>query len=211
MKLIYGFALLALAGLSRSQPIPFYAGNPIVSATGLSCEQSGLVTDARVYEQFTIPVASSYNQIYGNFMITPGYTVTQAYWEIRVGVSPGNGGILIIAGISPVTISLGPTILAGNYPFQPLMGTGMSFKATTKVLVNTGGFVLAPGTYQFTLVPMSGGNVGRCYSLSTNGAGGVGNGVGDGISYYDSSFWGYSWLDAQTAFGGPKDFSLGIG
>jgi hypothetical protein len=60
---------------------------------------------ALVFDDFGLPQTSTLQSIWGNFGLvqTVDYFIpTEAYCEIRSGVSAGNGGTLLFSGILPV-------------------------------------------------------------------------------------------------------------
>lgn len=101
-KPIHLFAcLLVLAGVAlpvRADLILFYGGdidpnNP--NADALSNERNTSVTQSSIYQNFIVPVGQTWtiDRLWSNDLMNT--TVSAADWEIRSGVSEGNGGTLI--------------------------------------------------------------------------------------------------------------------
>jgi hypothetical protein len=66
---------------------------------GLASERNTQVSDARTYEDFSLP--SGYNQVtglLGQFYLSAVLVNAPVYWEIRQGVAAGTGGTLIASG-----------------------------------------------------------------------------------------------------------------
>lgn len=209
MRRVFLATLAMATGLAQAQV--FYAGDPFTTFSnqftlGLSSEQNTLVTDSKVYERFTITTTTVMSGAFGHFILN-GFTPATAYFELRTGMSNNNCGTLIAASISTVSIGNGPFVLGGFYPFTPVSG-GTSFVQSKRISMPFS-FVLAPGTYEFTLVPMGSG-LGRAYALSTLGSNGIGGTVNDGLSWIDSTLWGFICDEVKTLLGSPTDFSLGI-
>src|ERR1019366_5123927 len=99
--------------------------------------------DARVYENFVVPSGVQWyvTALFTNDVITlpPDAAIHSAVWEIRSGVSSGNGGTLLYSGTGTPTVT--PT---GRTAFN-------EFEDTVAVAVN---FTLGPGTYWLSVVPV---------------------------------------------------------
>jgi len=118
--------------------------------------------------------------------------ITTARWEIRSGMSSGNGGILEAGGDSTVT--------------QTDLGIStFSDRSLYTIAVSGLNVALSPGTYWLAVTPYFTGN---SYVATTSGANAIGNPAGNnennffhapdgGITYY------YEYVD--------YDYSLGVG
>jgi uncharacterized protein (TIGR03437 family) len=149
-----------------------------------------------VYDDFIVPaggwtVVGAFSH---NYMSFSG--VTQAYWEIRSGVSLGNPGTLVASGISPAT----QTWIAPS---------GDPAYAEYEIQVNGLSVGLAAGKYWLLVAPVG---AGYSYINTTSGAGALGNPAGnDGQAFYTGA--GSNFIDTTTVTsqsGNSHDFSLGI-
>jgi len=132
-------AVAALAATSASADVLYYGGDIDLSgpnADVLANESDALVSDSAIYDNFT--VAGGVWHVTGLF--TNNFTnlgVSSVDWEIRSGVSEGDGGTLLFSGTAipvitptgrsgilglseytidaPVSFNLGPP---GAIPFQ---------------------------------------------------------------------------------------------
>jgi hypothetical protein len=195
--------ILIIAGVAAGatafagSPILFYGGD-FDGRNGLANERNTVVSDARVYDNFMVTGPGwLVSALFSNNLVVEPLNPQQAYWEIRSGVSTGNGGTLVASGTSGVTKTA-----TGR------SGFGLSeykFKTTGDL-----GLALAPGMYWYTVVPIGAGQ-GRSFQSTTSGANGVGGPLGDGMSYFDSPFFGFNFDDTQNLLGpGPWDFSGGV-
>jgi hypothetical protein len=145
--------------------------------------------------------------VYDDFMVTGGgwvvtsvwsnnlmsYSTTQASWEIRSGMSDGNGGTLVASGTGPATQTL--TGRQYSVPEYTIQVSGLNVS-------------LAPGTYWLNVSPIASGS-GGSYNSMTSGANAIGQPAGnDGNSLWTSVHYGYP---GYTARYGGYDFSMGVG
>jgi len=186
---------MGMTALSLSYAQLWYNGDPDLYS-GLACEINTAVSDSRVYDDFTLnPGASTVTGVFGNFFMD--FAASQAYYEIRSGVSVGNGGTLVANGIINVSQSLN-----GFNAF------GFNGYLISGAIPN---LLLTPGTqYWLTLAPIGNGG-GRAFLQTTSLANSVGNTTG-GQAYWDSAFFGQSFSDTVAALGdqGFANYSLGV-
>jgi hypothetical protein len=180
--ILKGFLTLA-AALALSSPSVFaevlwYNGDS--NGSGLFDFNSNVV-----YDDFIVTGSAwTINGVFGNFI---GSGFTNANWEIRSGVSAGNGGVLVASGTGAT--SQGP---GGSAEIDGLNVT------------------LQPGTYWLSIAPIV--DIGYYVWLaSTSGTNAVGTPAGND----DNSFttWGngaYYFSPASQPFGSPVDFSMGV-
>jgi hypothetical protein len=124
------------------KPCLFYGGdfdaNNLNSGT-VANEMSLLVSQAAVYVPFNVPAGKTWT-VTGAFMIINSMTSVidpaQAYWEIRSGVSSGNGGTLVASGTSPAA-------------YKPTQGTNLY-----ALLVKNISVPLTGGRYWVSVVPI---------------------------------------------------------
>jgi hypothetical protein len=127
------------------QPCLFYGGdlNPsALNAVGLSDENTLLIGSGggSTYAAVNIPVTSTVFGIVFNVQADAAFDPLTASYDIRTGVSEGNGGTSIASGSGTVVV-------------QP---TGRSFIGVTEYTVAVSfspGIVLSPGEYWFNTTP----------------------------------------------------------
>src|SRR6266513_2453279 len=122
--------------------------------------------------------------------------VTGATWEIRQGISEGNGGTLIASGttVTPVVTATG----RGAFGFSEYM------VEVTGLNVN-----LPPGTY-FLNVTVVGDLTGRSFDSTTSGTNCVGTPCGNNQNaFFNSNFFGANFTSTANE-GQPTDFSMGV-
>lgn len=189
-------AVLLLMGSAHGE-ILFYGGdfNPSFwYADSLSNENDAAVHGdpygSAVYQNFVIPAGQSWNvtALFSNDIMT--LAPTSAYWEIRTGVSEGNGGTLVSSG-------------AGSDSYF-LKGAYGEYTNT----VNGLNLTLAAGIYWFTVVPEAPGQQGRSSNTNTFGQNSVGTQVPD-EQYLNSAFYGYNFTNADNLSIFPR-FSSGV-
>jgi hypothetical protein len=126
-------------------------------------------------------------------------TPQSGYWELRSGVSEGNGGTLIASG----------TATGSYFTSTP---TGRSFAGYTeyKNHVDIGDYFipLEPGTYWFSVVPQAPDQNGRSYNSNTLGKNGYGTFLAD-QQYWNSPSLGANFTNADNEGDFPL-FSAGI-
>jgi len=189
----------------------FYGGdfdynNP--NANGLGNENNAIVGGdpygAATYQNFVVGAgcltASCWNSsgvlISGLFtnnlsQVTP----TAGYWEIRSGISEGNGGTLIASGTGSVTNT--PTGRSGfGYDEYRNEVDGLD------VILNGG------GTYWFAVVPVCTSCAGRSFNSNTFGLNRVGTEI-DNQQYWNSAFFGSNFSNANNQGVFPA-FSSGV-
>jgi hypothetical protein len=160
--------------------------------------------DQLVYDNFIVPTGSTYNLtgVFSNdLMYNPG-AATTAYWEIRSGVSAGNGGTLLYSSDGADTLTATGRSL--------YVGPGTINEYTN--LVSVSGVSLGAGTYWLAVAPdVSGQN---SYITTTSGANAVGSPPGnDGNSFVSSTFFGQYFVptsDPSLEGPGTWDYSMGL-
>ncbi|MGZ4814012.1 MAG: PEP-CTERM sorting domain-containing protein [Terriglobales bacterium] len=122
--------------------------------------------------------------------INPG----SAYWEIRSGMSNGNGGSLIASGTGADIVT--PTGRGGfGYTEYQNLVSGLNIN-------------LAPGQYWFTVVPVAPNDGGRSFNSNTFGLNGIGS-YTPNDEFWDSAFFGCSYCDPNSQGAFPA-FSGGV-
>jgi len=132
-----------------------------------------------VYQNFIVFSGQTWNvtALFSNDIMS--VSPTSAYWEIRTGISEGNGGNLVGSG-------------AGQDSYH-LKGDFQEYNNTVSGLNLT----LAPGMYWFTVVPESPGQQGRSYNTNTFGWNSVGTQVSD-QQYFNSPFYNYNFTNTDN-------------
>lgn len=204
MKKLLIISLACVAAAAHAGQL-FYGGD-FDGRSGLRSQEGGNVSDSRVYDNFMLNQTSNISDVYGNFLDSSGGASTSAFWEIRTGLSEGNGGTVVAGGV----FSAATTTATGRGGF------GLN-EYTYDVKVS--GVTLNAGTmYWLTVAPdMTGLGGVNLFLSTTGGANGVGGPLGDDNAFWDSSFYGQTWTNSgiATAFGDANhtqkwDFSLGV-
>lgn len=193
-------AIILISGLSSkgavADTVLWYNGDPGYFGGELLNEVSTEYGLDAVFDDFNVTDPSGWRAdrvwAYDDLSITG---VTQAYWAVRSGMSPGDAGTLIASGTSPVTQTLlGASELQGFNKYR-LEVSGLDFQ-------------LAPGTYWLCVVPYVGSEAGstgmlKSYLDRTLGANAVGTPAGN-----DGNALALNMFGQVTSFDG--DYSLGI-
>jgi hypothetical protein len=171
-------------------------------------------TNSLVYDNFTVPVGQVWSiaSVFSDDQISYSGTPTSATWQIRSGVSSGNGGTLVASGSTTATY----TVLTA---FNP--ATGYTEDRVTAAVT---GVTLSAGTYWLAVAPNSlgGSDYGdQSYIETTSGANAVGSPAGnDGNSFVTNNFStsgsnSFYYTPTSVALAGDGDgstidFSMGV-
>ena len=194
------FAKFCVVALSVS---PLFAGTlwyngDFDGRNGLANEINTQVTQSNIYDDFIVPAGQTWvvNSVWSDDLMST--TVSSAEWEIRSGVSAGNGGTLIASGTNAAT-----QVATGR--------SGFGFTEYQVTVSGLTGITLGPGKYWLTVAPVDSGS-GRSFNSTTSGANCVGMPCGnDGDSFWNSSFFGENFGPTTDGLGaGTWDFSMGI-
>ena len=194
------FAVLLLGTLASAQcpsGCLFYGGdfdpnNP--NANGLANENDAIVGGnpygAATYQNFIIPNGQIWNvtALFSNdimFLSPPS-----AYWEIRSGVSEGNGGTLLASGTGSDSYHL-----KGEFEEYNNTVSGLNLN-------------LPAGMYWFAVVPDAPNQQGRSFNTNTFGLNSVGTQISD-RQFFNSSFFGANFTNADNEGVFPT-FSSGV-
>jgi PEP-CTERM motif len=188
--------VVGLGALPVSAQTLFYNGDPDLGAVAFSSECDAVVCPSMVYDDFIV-TGSGWNVtgLFGYFASGGATSWTGANWEIRSGVSAGDGGTLVQSGTSGISQTVTGNFELGSYPESFGEITGLSF-------------FLAPGTYWMGIQVTSNDAIQNFVEI-TDGTNGV-NSVIDGNSY--QSFLNiYSFESTSDVIeGGPFDCAYGI-
>jgi len=213
MKRIALLLLLILAVTPLLGQVIFYGGdfdpnNP--NANGLANENDAIVGGnpygAATYQNFVAPTAWVIGGLFTNNLST--MRPTAGYWEIRKGVSEGNGGSLIASGIATgAGFSHTPTGRSdfGYTEYQDMVGCSWG---NCELNVN-----IPAGTYWFAVVPESdvpvtAKNGDRSFNSNTDGLNSIGTQT-SGRQFFNSAFFGANFANANNE-GVFNIFSSGV-
>ena len=167
---------------------------------GLANEQDTSIGSgeyAHTYDDFNVTDASGWyvGAVFSNNLTDTN--ITGATWEIRQGISAGNGGLIIASGMT-VTPLVTPTGRSG-------------FGYTEYSVQVTGIFVYLPQAngYFLNVTPL-GDLSGRSFVSTTSGANAMGQPPGnDQNAFFDSNFFG-AVFQSTADQGQPYDYSMGV-
>lgn len=132
-----------------------------------------------------------------------GFTgVNEAIWEIRNGISIGNGGTLLYSGTAPATET--PT---GGYLD---LGSGRGGYYEYTIMVTGLNVYLSPGDYWLAVVPIAHVQY-ESFVSTTSGANAVGLPNNYEYAYWNSSFYSANWQRTVDYYPELEEFSMGIG
>jgi hypothetical protein len=178
----------------------FYAGdhdpnNP--NANGLANETDAIVSGspygAATYQNFTLDASATATGLFSNNL--SGLNPATAYWEIRTGVSEGNGGTLVASGTGATS-----NVATGRSDFgfieyrNEVDGLNLSLNGGTQ--------------YWMAVVPNDPNNANRSFNSNTFGLNSVGSQQSDN-QYFNSAFFGANFTNADTQ-GVFSSFSQGV-
>jgi hypothetical protein len=217
-RLALSFALAAMAsGASAVQASTLwyngdFDGNDAVeNATNLaSTLNGGTLYSAFVYDDFIVPVGQTWTitNLFSNIQQVSGLSgpSTSATWQIRTGISTGNGGTLVASGDGAATMTA-----TGGATIAPTL-------AAFVVSENISALTLTAGTYWLTVAPdivspfyFANGD----YISTTSGANAIGMPPGNGSSFINTvglpAGVGYNYAPTSVIEGpGNWDFSMGV-
>ena len=181
-------------------PCLYYSGDFVPTdpnANGLANEQDALVNSAHVYSPVTPDANWSVSGLLVNQQST--FTPTSATWEIRTGVSSGNGGTLVASGSGAVTQTATGRIGFGIPEYTDSVAiTPLVLQSGVTYWINVTPVCLACAGRSFeSNVPASGGpnHVGPANILNTN--------------FFNSNFFAANFANAN-GFGVFAVFSFGV-
>jgi len=199
LALLSLFALLFFTVSAFADTLYFYGGDfdpNNGNANGLANETDGVVGGspygAATYQNFIAGGNITVSGLFTNNL--SGLNPSTGYWEIRSGVSEGNGGSLIASGTGNMTQTATGRSGFGYTEYNDLV-SGLS--------VNLGA-----GTYWFAVVPNDPNNFNRSFNSNTFGANAVGN-QNQNQQYWNSSFFGANYTNANNE-GVFQSFSSGV-
>ena len=165
---------------------------------GLTNEQDTFATGfSHIYDDFNVPDEAGWDvhSVFSNNLASTN--ISSATWEIRQGVSAGNGGTLIASGttLTPQVTETGRS----GFGFIEFM-----------VQVNDLDVHLDPGTYWLNVTPVDNLDGGRSFDSTTSGANCIGTPCGNNdTAFLDSTLFG-AFFEPVIDFGAFSDFSMGV-
>lgn len=192
MKSIAIFAVVGFAAAANAQTI-FYGGDPDL-VNGLSAEFNTNVADAYTFDDFNHP-GGVITEIFGNYFAD--YTPSGFEWQIRQGISSGNGGTLMASGSTD-----------GAFTWAQNGFNNFGFLGFTMV-ADINDVVLPAGTYHLALSPRGNG-AGRSFVQTTSGANSIGSPILNGNAFFHSTFFGVNYGAVSGQLGYDADFSYGV-
>ncbi len=186
-------ALVAFAGSASAQ---FYGGD-FDGRNGLTDEFNTLVTDAWTFDDFNWS-GGMVTSIFANYLSDQS-KMNGFQYEIRQGVSQGNGGTLIASGDTN-----------GSFTWTNTGPGGFGFPQFT-LDADVPDFNLGSGTYFLGIRPKGNGQ-GRAFIETTSGANSVGSPIANGNTFLHSpTFFGLNYEPwANLLGGGTWDVSQGL-
>lgn len=195
-------AAAALAAPARADVTLWYNGN-YDGRDSQTNSQLSSTNYSYVYDDFVVPVGQSWtiNRVWSNDQMTnPGIT-TRAFWEIRQGVSSGNGGTVVAGGVigTATQVATGRSDVYPEYTVQ-VAGLNVSLQA---------------GTYFLTVAPLVP-NGTAAYIDTTSGSGAVGTppgNNGNSFAFSPPSAGNLNWVPTSSLGlngSAPWDFSEGV-
>jgi PEP-CTERM motif len=197
------FAVLFFTTCANAATTLFYGGdfdpnNP--NANGLGNENDAIVGGnpygAATFQNFIITGQTwDVESLWTNNLTT--LAPSSAYYEIRSGVSEGNGGQLLLSG----------TASGANFSHTPTGRSGFGFLEYQDHVMFPS-FDLGPGQYWFAVVPNDPNDPGRSFNSNTFGLNSVGSQQSND-QFFNSAFFGANYTNANTQ-GVFQTFSGGV-
>jgi hypothetical protein len=195
-------ALLNTTAIAQAPPGSLWYNGDSNGFYGLHNERSTPVNQAAVYDDFNITGGPVWDvtAVFSDNAIVQG-PITGADWEIRTGISEGNGGTLVASGTttSPVVTPTGRidgglheymVEVTGLNVFLPMLPSGQH--------------------YWLNVTPVSNGAPADSYNPTTSGTNCVGTPCGnDQNAFWNSTFFGVYFTSTANE-GQPYDYSMGV-
>ncbi len=159
---------------------------------------------AQVYQEFTVSDIWTINSVSSHNLTNA--PIVGAVWEIRTGVSAGDGGTSLYGGSTafPIVTATGNSYNSSD----PEVGLLVEYNVEVTGL----NVMLDPGTYWLNVTPIGAGG-GASYVSTTSGANGVGTPIGtNGTSYWYGPGYGVVFQPTVNSFSDASavGFSMGI-
>ncbi|HEY4084916.1 MAG TPA: hypothetical protein VGM43_03210 [Bryobacteraceae bacterium] len=159
-------------------------------------ERGGAFGNSFIYDDFNVGAAGvDITGLIATEAIDNAAGITQASWEIRSGVSSGNGGTLVASGTNNISLVDTGAALGGEIYNVTLNGINVN---------------LGAGTYWLAIAPVLPGNQ-RAWIQTTTGVNAVGSPQGNnGNSFANGPALGANFTPISVYFGSSFDFSEGV-
>jgi hypothetical protein len=177
-------------------PGPLWYNGDFNNVNALPNEQNTFVEQSSIYDNFIVPSPGWHvTSVFSDNLTF--ITVTGATWEIRSGVSEGNGGTVVASGMTTTPVVTDTHRGGLGFPEFMIEVTGLSVD-------------LAPGTYWLNVTPIDNGN-GRSFNSDTSGRNCVGLPCGnDDNAFWTSTTFGTFFHNTSGGDIGQPDFSMGV-
>lgn len=199
---------------SLCKPCLFYGGDldpNAGTAEGFSDENTLLVTGSSTYASFNVPAGgqAKIEGILFNVQADANFDPNTATYDIRKGVSSGNGGTEVASGSGTISVATTGRVFVGLTEFTVLVTLPTSVSLTG-------------GEYWFNITPActNGAEDGSCYvgriflSNTTSGTNNIDGHAQSGNSLFlNSSYFGYTyepWCDLVSVGGQCHLASFGL-
>jgi hypothetical protein len=173
-----------------------YWYNGDAGTTNIVDERGGVFGSSFVYDDFNVGAGGvDVTGLIATEAIDNAAGITQASWEIRSGVSAGNGGTLIASGTNNISLADTGTAEAGEIYVVTLSGIDVN---------------LGAGQYWLAIAPVLPGNQ-RAWIQNTTSVNAVGSPQGnDGNSFISGPALSANFAPITNYLPSPTDFSEGI-
>jgi hypothetical protein len=197
-------------------PNALFYGGDFDGRNGLSNEHGTLVSDSQTWDNFYVTDSGDglgwqITTVFNRSLNRGGETANSCNWAIRSGVHAGSGG-----NIATLYSSGGATAPAMGTAPSTYMPTGNSGFGLPEyeIVVDLSSLPInqiLPGKYYLDVQP-NGSGVGQWFeSTATNGSASSIGQQDPGDSWFNSSYFGYTWSDTQNLLGsGTWNFSNGV-
>ena len=192
--------VLNTTAVAQAPPGSLWYNGDWDGVNGLSNERNTIVSQAGVYDDFdvTAPLGWNVTAVFSDDLSVQAIA-TAADWEIRTGISEGNGGTLVAGGTSnsPVVTLINDH---GQIPEYRVEVTGLNVVLP----------MLPSGQHYCLNVTPVGNGEGRWFNTTTSGFDCVGTPCGnDQNAFFNSTFFG-TYFTSTANEGQPTDFSNGV-
>ena len=199
--------LFAASTLTTSGAVVFYGGDFDGRSNVTSEQNTFSPINTMCYDDVTLASTTSVTGLWGNFLVSGSYIPTSAYFEIRTGMAPGNGGTLVQSGTFSVSATLTGRSLSTMPEYQLSGAASFSLNAGTYWL---GIAAIGNGSGQLFATTASGTNLGPSGDPNPSPAGGpLAN--GNSLLFTEVGPMTYDYISLESLLGaGTYDLSYGI-
>jgi hypothetical protein len=196
------FVVLNTTAIAQAPPGSlWYNGDLIDVADSLANGRNFAFTQAAVYDDFDVTAPAGWNvtAVFSDNLATP--VITGADWEIRTGISEGDGGTLVASGTtnSPVVTPTGRS--GGGYNEFMVEVTGLNVFLP---------MLPAGQHYWLNVTPVGNGGTSGSFNSATRGTNCVGTPCGNDLNaFFNSTYYGY-YFTSTTNLQRDDDFSNGV-